>query len=289
MPVSIVTPVYNRATLIGNLFQSLLKQDIYDFEWIVIDDGSTDNIKDVMHEFQLSSPFTIKFHQKENGGKPSAVNKGVKEASFDWIYIVDSDDFIPQDAISVILHDVIKAVDPYCAGMVYLKAFSDSGNIVGEKFRSNTLDYKCFSGVKGDKALVFKRDLLKKNPFPIFDNEKFMTEAYCWNKILDEHYLLANNKIIYLCEYLEDGLTHNYYSLLKKNKRGTLAFVTSNLLLKNINLNIYKQTIYHFSPVMNSENLNFIKSKVSLIRYYIFRMLLVFSSFKKNLLKVLKN
>ncbi|KKC63739.1 hypothetical protein WG82_10500, partial [Citrobacter amalonaticus] len=93
----------------------------------------------------------------------------------------------------------------------------------------------------------------------------------------------------YLGEYLEDGLTHDYYNLLKKNKQGTLAFVTSNLLLKNINLNIYKQAVYHFSPVMNSENLNFIKSKVSLVRYYIFRMLLVFSSFKKNLLKVLKN
>lgn len=289
MPISIVTPVYNRATLIGNLFQSLLKQDIYDFEWIVIDDGSTDNIKDIMHEFQSSSPFTIKFYQQENGGKPSAVNKGVKEASYDWIYIVDSDDILQHDAISVISGDVMKTVDPSCAGMVYLKAFSDSGNIVGDKFSAHTLDYNSFAGVKGDKALILRKALLKKNPFPIFDNEKFITEAYCWNKILDENYLLANNKVVYLGEYLEDGLTHNYYSLLKKNKQGTLAFVTSNLLLKNINLNIYKQTIYHFTPVMNSENLNFIKSKVSLNRYYIFRMLLVISFFKKNLLKVLKN
>ncbi|MBA8197412.1 glycosyltransferase family 2 protein [Citrobacter freundii] len=289
MPISIVTPVYNRASLIGNLFQSLLKQDIFEFEWIVIDDGSTDNIKDVMHEFQSSSPFTIKFHQKENGGKPSAVNEGVKAASYDWIYIVDSDDFIAQDAISVISNDVMKIADPSCAGMAYLKAFSDTGNIVGDKFNTKILDYKFFSGIKGDKALVLKRDLLKGNLFPIFDNEKFITEAFCWNVILDEYYLFTNNKVIYFCEYLEDGLTHDYCNLLKKNKQGTLAFVTSSLSLKNINLNIYKQAVYHFTPVMSGENLNRIKSKVPPIRYYTFRMLLVLSFFKKNLLKVLKN
>lgn len=287
MFISIITPVYNRAELIHNLYDSLINQKNYDFEWVIVNDGSTDNIEHVVEEFKKKSPFPINFISKENGGKPSAVNIGVIESRCDWVLIIDSDDELSKNGMSIIVSDIIQVNDPACAGLIYLKAYTSSGGVVGDYFKTARINNTNLASIKGDKAIVIKRNLLLNHLFPVFPFEKFITEAYAWNRILDSYYLKGYNKVIYLCEYLEGGLTHNYKQLLEKNKNGTLCFVSSNLSLRTKSLSIYKQSIYHFIPIMNSENIMFLKRRLPKLNYYIFILLLRLFFFKRKIIEVL--
>ena len=90
--VSIITPSYNRANLLPKAYESLKKQTSKDFEWIVVDDGSKDNTDEVVQKFISENQIEIKFIKKENGGKHTAVNRGVKEACGELVLILDSDD-----------------------------------------------------------------------------------------------------------------------------------------------------------------------------------------------------
>lgn len=281
MFISIITPVFNRADLIPILYNSLIRQGSYEFEWIVVDDGSIDNIQKIIQNLLNEAPFPIKFISKVNGGKHTALNVGIENSSGSWIFIVDSDDYLSDDAINIIQKDLRKTCDINCAGLIYLKAFSSNKTVIGTGFLKDQVYNEELAGSIGDKAMVFKSAVLKSHPFPVYDEENFITEAYVWNSILQDSYLLFRDNVIYFAEYLEGGLTHGYQNLLKNNEKGTLDFVLKNLQLRRKGLNIYKQTIYHFMPICHFKNLRFLKSKTSLSTFTIFLILIVLSKIKK--------
>ena len=100
MIITVFTPTYNRAYIIKNLFNSLKNQTFQNFEWIIVDDGSTDNTEEVVKEWLNESLFfKIKYHKQKNGGKHTAINKGLELASGDVFFIIDSDDYITNDAL----------------------------------------------------------------------------------------------------------------------------------------------------------------------------------------------
>lgn len=287
MFISIITPVFNRADLIPILYNSLIRQGSYEFEWIVVDDGSIDNIKKIIQNLQNEAPFSIKFISKVNGGKHTALNVGIENSSGSWIFIVDSDDYLSDDAINIIQKDLRKTYDINCAGLIYLKAFSSNKTVIGTGFLKDQVYNEELAGSIGDKAMVFKSAVLKSHLFPVYDEENFITEAYVWNSILQDSYLLFQDNVIYFAEYLEGGLTHGYQNLLKNNEKGTLDFVLKNLQLRRKGLNIYKQTVYHFMPICHFKNLRLLKLKTSLSTFAIFLILIALSKIKK-LIKGLK-
>lgn len=212
--LTILTPTYNRGYIIKKAYDSLVEQTNINFEWLVIDDGSTDNTESIFKKFINEKKINIRYFKKENGGKHTAINYGVKKAKGNYIIILDSDDFLTSDAVEVIY----KYIDMYdndkkIACLSFLR-IHENGKVIGKTYDgnvvvSNNIDFKYNKGFIGDMAEVFKTSVLKKYPFPIFNDEKFLSEAIVWNKIAFNYDTAFINKGIYVCEYLNDGLSKN--------------------------------------------------------------------------------
>lgn len=232
--ITIFTPTYNRGYIINNLFESLKRQTIKDFEWVVIDDGSTDETERIFEEYKLTDcGFDIIYEKVQNGGKHCAINKGVKKARGELFFIVDSDDYLTDDAVEKVII-IEKTIPEYerinFAGICGNRGYSHD-SIIGTTFTSNgylditTLDRK-ENGITGDKAEVFYTDILRKYPFPSFPGEKFLTECVVWDRIAFDGYKLRFfNEILIICNYLPDGLTEKYNELLENNPKGWGLFL----------------------------------------------------------------
>lgn len=229
--ISIITPTYNRAHLLDRLYKSLCKQTSMEFEWIVVDDGSTDDTKERLSEFSGGN-LDITTYYKENGGKHTALNIGVELAKYPYIFIVDSDDMLPENSISIIIDKInlISRRDDFdkISGICGLKSFFD-GTIVGEgKYHKdmvcNYLDFRYKLKIPGDKAEIFKTHILRSFKFPEFEGEKFCPEALVWNRIAEKYDMFFFYKNIYFCEYQRGGLTDNIYKIRKQSPRATLLY-----------------------------------------------------------------
>ena len=215
--ITIFTPTYNRASLLSNLYQSLKNQDSCNFEWLIVDDGSTDNTASVIEEFQKNNthPFSIRYYQKANGGKHTAINVGVKEAQGELFLIVDSDDVLSPDAISSIASNWQSIHATSVCGISYLKGYIHNpnkslGHIYSRipSFVGNYINVRYNQGVSGeDHAEVFRTDYLRQYPFTEYSNERFMSEAIVWIRLGKRWDMLFVNKVIYLAEYVNGGLT----------------------------------------------------------------------------------
>ena len=211
--ITILTPTFNRAHLLPRLFESLTHQTDFDFEWLVIDDGSTDGTSDLFAgKTFLSAPFPIRYYRQENGGKHRALNAGVKQAKGDFIFIADSDDWLlPQSVAIVGLHTSAIADDNTFAGVAGLDVFDDE-RIVGtglpqDIIDCNAMDIRYRYHIDGDLKEVFKTTVLQEFPFPEIQDEKFCPEQLVWFRIAQKYKLRYFNTPIYVAEYQPNGIT----------------------------------------------------------------------------------
>lgn len=226
--VTVCTPTYNRAYTLSKLYESLRNQTNNDFEWLIIDDGSTDETEDLVRGWiSKEQSIKIRYVKKANGGKHTAVNCGVKHAAGRFFFIVDSDDYLKENAIDEIESDFKKLPNEKYAGLGYNRVFEDS-KLVGKTFQGDFVDATFLQrpkyGIFGDKAEVFFTEVLRKYPFPEFEDERFLTEAIVWNRIANDGYLIRwINQGIYVCEYRDDGLSMNASGM--KNFKGYTQFI----------------------------------------------------------------
>lgn len=214
MELTILTPTYNRGYILNRLYESLLNQKNQNFEWLIIDDGSSDDTSRVVESFIKDEKLKIRYIKQNNGGKHRALNTGIKNIETELVFIVDSDDYLLPDAISEVLklHQVY-AKDNNVCGYSFLRCFPDL-QINGSQFKSSPYlsDYvtcRMNEGIDGDKAEVYKTDILKKYPFLEVPNENFLFEDYVWIQMADSYKTVHVNIPIYVGDYLEDGLTKN--------------------------------------------------------------------------------
>ena len=241
--ITVFTPAYNRAHLLPRLFQTLKQQTNTSFEWIIVDDESSDDTETVVRQFTSEkTSFPIRYYKQKHGGKHRAINFAVKRAAGSYLFIVDSDDWLPDNAIELLenwLQD-IQGISVLC-GVAGQKALAD-GKPVGNSFLgkeyvdASSLERKKLH-IEGDKAEVFDVEVLKAHPFPEFDGELFVTEAVCWNAIAADGYKLRwHQEPIYYCEYLEDGLSKNGANDLDghiANFQGYSYYIRQCLTIKN--------------------------------------------------------
>ena len=214
MMITVLTPTFNRGGL-QSLWNSLQKQTVKDFEWLIVDDGSTDGTKNLITQLQEKSDFPIRYIYKNNGGKHTALNVGIQTICSELTFIVDSDDCVTDDAIESILkiHKKYRSQNNIC-GYAFLRAFPD-GKVNGKKFDvdekiGSYIDVRVNGDDTGaDKAEVFKTHCLKEFPFPEYPNEKFLGEDLVWVRMARKYEMVHINKAIYVGNYLEDGLTNN--------------------------------------------------------------------------------
>jgi len=238
MLVTICTPAYNRETLLKDLYQSLQRQTSTDFEWIIVDDGSTDHTEELVARWMTAPPMmNIRYLKKENGGKHTALNVGIAAAQGKYFIIVDSDDYLNENAVEIICEEFARLPEGHYAGVGFTKVFED-GKTVGTSFDGEYVDCTSLERKKyhidGDKAEVFYTDVIKKYPFPVFKGERFLTEALVWNRIAHDGYKIRwVNKGFYICRYQPDGLS--------MQSPATTAFQGYTLFIKE--LLSYKETL----------------------------------------------
>lgn len=227
--ITVFTPTFNRAYIICKLYQSLCQQSILNFEWLIVDDGSTDNTENLINSFIAEDKIQIRYIKQKNGGKHRAINRGVQLAKGELFFIVDSDDQLPPTSIEHIIkyYSQIKS-DLSFAGVCGLKYYF-SGKKVGSEFPyqlldCNALDFRYKYKVKGDMAEAFRTSVLKEFPFPEIKNEKFCPEALVWNRIAIKYKFRYFNQKIYMCDYLPDGLTAKIVRLRMQSPLASLLY-----------------------------------------------------------------
>lgn len=231
MNITIFTPTYNRGYIIGKLYESLLRQTNKDFEWLVIDDGSSDNTEDLFSAWRNNTDaFPIRYFKVPNGGKHRAVNRGTELARGKLFFIVDSDDDLPENAVASIIEweQSIADLSGFC-GVAGSKGKQGSG-IWGTTFEGDYIDATSLErkqwNITGDKAEVFYTRILRNYKFDEIEGETFITEATVWNRMAYDGYKIRwFNQTIYHCEYLEDGLTANQRNIFARNPEGTARYI----------------------------------------------------------------
>lgn len=247
MKLTIFTATYNRVNLLTRLYQSLIDQSNYNFEWLIVDDDSNDDTKTIVENWINNAPFKIRYYKQLHGGKHRALNKGFELAQGEYFFIVDSDDWLTKNAVDFI-YSAIEDIkeENSIAGFSGLRI--SNNNILGGVPKFENKEYIDATNLErdkynlnGDKAEIYKTRILLEHPFPEYDNEFFVTEAVCWNAIAYEGYKVRwYNKVIYNCNYLENGLTKSGANSLEghiKNYYGYCYYV--------------KQTISHTSVIGN--------------------------------------
>lgn len=230
MKITVCTPTYNRGSLLNNLYVSLKKQSFTSFEWLIIDDGSIDDTEKIIKDFIKDGLINIKYIKKENGGKHTALNIGIDNAAGELFWIVDSDDYIVEGSLEYMWSEWTKIRDKrdFC-GISGLRGYKD-GRVVGNKsvgkyLDTDALSYRYKYRIEGDKSEIYKTDVLKRHKFPEFKGEKYVTEALVWNRIANQGLKLRYiNKIIYICEYLEGGLTNTSDKNIIDSWQGTTLY-----------------------------------------------------------------
>ena len=213
MELTILTPSFNREKSLCNLYHSLQKQTTKAFEWFIVDDGSTDNTRQFVDS--LDADFPIRYVYKENGGKHTALNLGIRNIQTELTFIVDSDDTLTEDAVETVLryHSKYAGAADIC-GYVFLRKFPD-GKINGAPFRTDELigsylDVRINSNdYLADKAEVFLTSCLREFPFPEYPGERFLGEDIVWMRMSRRYRMVHINQAIYVGDYQGDGLTRN--------------------------------------------------------------------------------
>lgn len=218
---TVFTPTYNRAYLIGDLYSSLLLQNYNDFEWLIVDDGSSDHTGELIQSYITEGKIAIRYLYKNNGGKHTAINLGLQQAEGELFFIVDSDDVLTEDALQT-LHIKQQHLSASVAGLVGMKGYKQSGKAMTRSFDKNELiassvEFTYQYGFMEETAICVKTNIAKEYPFPEFDGEKFCPESLLWNRISRQYQFYYFDTVIYLGDYLEGGLTDNYADNFKKS------------------------------------------------------------------------
>lgn len=240
---TVFTATFNRGYIIHKLYQSLCNQTFCDFEWLVIDDGSTDNTAEVFEAWKKEcTAFRIIYKKVTNGGKPRAINMGTKLANGRYFFMVDSDDHLVPEALekmSAWCDEIenyqsfigVGAARGYPNGE-YLKRIEPSVNEEGYIDATNLERDKY--NLDADMCEAYKIDIFRDFPMAEWPGEKFAPEQIALNGIALAGYKIRWHKdIIYVCDYLEDGLTKGSSRLEKENPMG-YAMMYNHKLLYNI-------------------------------------------------------
>ncbi len=224
--ITVFTPAYNRAALLPRLYDSLLQQQYRHFEWIIVDDGSTDHTQETVHAIKEQQKIPVLYRRQKNAGKHAAINRGLDMASGELFFIVDSDDRLYEDALEKIntLYQPIRNNRDFC-GVSGVRAYPDGRRIGGRVdfgvLDCSAVDLRYRYRIRGDMAEVFRTDILRQYRFPEIEGEKFCPEALVWNRMAWRYKLRYSSEKIYCGEYLPGGLTSRITQLRKENPVNT--------------------------------------------------------------------
>lgn len=230
--VTVFTPTYNRAYRLPALYQSLCGQTCQKFEWLIVDDGSTDDTKSLVKHWLDEHKIGIRYYSQENSGKAQAHNRGVELARMRLFTCVDSDDILVSNAIERILamwDEYPDKIGIICArmGMDHRPTTYWKGKV---QYCTLYNAYRKY-GLRGEAMLIYQSNIIKKYQFPKFEGEKFIRESYLYDLLDQEGVMYITREALYISEYLPDGYTRNSHRLVQENRRGYQAYLIQRLKL----------------------------------------------------------
>lgn len=214
--ITVFTPTYNRKKLLERLYESLTRQTDFDFIWMVIDDGSTDNTAEYIARLKKQeSRFEIEYHYKENGGLHTGYNEAIKHLSTELCMCCDSDDWLPDDCIEKVKRIWSGGKYETCAGIIGLD-FDKEDKIVGKPLpegKEADLNELYINGkLVGDKKLVVRSELYKALPAMVTQNgEKNFNPNYLNVEISETYTWIAVNENLCYVEYQSEGMSNSIY------------------------------------------------------------------------------
>jgi glycosyltransferase involved in cell wall biosynthesis len=262
--LTIFTPTYNRGYTLHLCYESLIKQTSKDFIWLIVDDGSTDNTKNLVEKWMDEQLIHIIYHPQENQGMHGAHNTAYQLIETELNVCIDSDDYMPNDAVEKILSFWEEHGNSKVSGIIGLDA-SPNGEIIGtelpDSIGSSTLfDLYNKYGVTGDKKLVYRTELTKKYTYPLFYGEKYVGLAYKYFMLDKEYKMLLMNEVLCCVEYLPDGSSLNMMNQYRKNPKGFAFYRKELMKLPYTNITFkFKQAIHYVSSSIMCKNGNLLR------------------------------
>jgi len=260
--ITVFTPTYNRENTLLRLYDSLVGQTYKDFEWLIVDDGSTDDTEKLVQKWFTENLITIRYFKQENGGKHRAINRGLDLAEGELFFIVDSDDFLPDNSLEII-KSYSNKIRGSIVGVAGRKQYADKSKIGGEfgikEFVSNHIEKRTLKGAMGDLAEVVKTDVLKQCKFPDFEGERFCAEGLMWNKLAKIGDLYFFDVTVYTAEYLEEGLSSNSIRNRRKSPLYAMQLYSELAQDKRLPLKLKIRTYINFWRFSFFSQLSFIE------------------------------
>jgi glycosyltransferase involved in cell wall biosynthesis len=263
--LTVFTPLYNRINTLKRTYESLKRQTCKDFIWLIVDDGSTDNPYEIIKEWiKINNGFEIKYVYKENGGMHTAHNTAYENIDTELNVCVDSDDYMPDNAVQLIIDCWNKNKNKGYAGIIALDFTDSTKKVIGKELptdkESTTLMGYYNNGGFGDKKLIYRTDIIKATPpYPVFDNEKYVALAYKYHLIDEKYELKILNECVCIVDYQMDGSSTNMYRQYARNPKG-FAFWRKEQMKHSINIKQkFKACIHYVSSSLIAKNKHFVK------------------------------
>ena len=248
---SIITPTYNRASFLQCAYESVANQTFRDFEWIVVNDGSTDNTEELVQKLKRASPFPIRYFYQKNSGLHIARNSGISLARGFLCVFLDDDDLLLPHALERFWHwwnTIPLALQPRFAGIVALCEDLDTGRLIGDKFPKDVMvatNVQMFYvlGVRGDKARCFVTSILKENPWPNWQG--YVTSSLVFNRLSRQYFFLFINEVLKKVGISHPRLTHKKKRLLAESAFASRLFFKE-LLEHTLPLKVQARVVMHY-------------------------------------------
>lgn len=262
--ITVFTPTYNRAHTLHLCYESLCRQSCKDFIWLIIDDGSTDNTKILINEWQnRNNGFDIRYIYKKNGGMHTAHNTAYENIDTELNVCIDSDDYMTDNAIELIKNCWQKNKSNNLAGIIALDIDKKNKNVIGTKLPVNKKTTTLYSfyenGGKGDKKLIYRTDIIKSvPPYPVFSGEKYIGLGIKYRLVDDNYELFILNEPVCVVEYQPDGSSMNMFRQYLSNPKG-FAYLRKFQMTKCTSVKrLFIECVHYVSSSILMKNKNFI-------------------------------
>lgn len=292
--ITVFTPTYNRINLLERCYKSMQKQTDSNFIWIIIDDGSTDNTQEVVKSWiNNNNAFQIEYYYKNNGGLASAYNEAISHINTELCVCIDSDDYMPDNAIEKILTFWKKNGSNKYAGIVGLD-FDLNGNVIGDPLPNiksvNLIDLLTgkYHINNGDRTNVVRTSLYKEvAPMQLIEGEKNFNPHYMHLQISKNYDFLVMNENLRFVEYQQNGMSSYIYKQYYNSPNSFLETRRLYLTFKNATFKfLIKNAIHYVSSSILSKK--FIKSMLNSPKPLL-TFISIFPGFLLTLLIIQKN
>ena len=263
--LTVFTPAYNRAGTLPRTYQSLREQECKDFIWLIVDDGSSDNTRELVEGWKnQNNGFEIQYIYKENGGMHTAHNVAYENIHTELNVCIDSDDRMAAGAVEKIKKAWLEVREKNYAGLIGLDADMLTGKIIGRGYpdglKETTLGGYYASGGAGDKKLVYRTDVINSvPPYPVFEGEKYVGLVYKYT-LIDQNYKLAVlNDVLCDVEYQMDGSSNTMFRQYMENPKGFAFLRKVAMTYPTSKTRLIRDGIHYCSSSLIAGNKKYIK------------------------------